>query len=617
MATKSTGKRSVPQRSLPVPIIAQDPSVTDAQGVVLGEAEVTNESCAPGPRGARVHVVDYDSSGNRFYEPTLLPKFGGEPELKEYAKRLADPVELGKRRDLHCVNAYATVMHVLGRFEYALGRRVAWGFGDYGGHQISVVPHAFADANAYYSEENRALLFGYFPDLNQPKKPLVYACLSHDIVAHESSHALLDGLRTRYTDPSSPDQAAFHEAFADLVALLSLFTMPKVVTSLLEPSGRGVNRKRSEKTLVAPADFDGVWLQESPLLAMAEQFGGALGSLPHRAALRVSLLLEPDRTLYANMEEFAEPHRRAEILVAATLRALIMMWKRALWGHLLEPERPIPLDVVVTEGCELAERLLSMVIRAIDYAPVVDIRFSDFLAALLTADRELYPRDDKYKARDAFLTNFAAYGIQSISTADHCWEPAQDLQLRYDHVHPDVLKHDPNEVFRFLWENRQALNIDEQAYTRVLSVRPCLRKGPDGFYLHETVCEYVQLLKLRASELRTVRLDPRAPSKRSERLVRPDGLSDDAEVTLNGGGVLLFDEYGRLKFHIQSRVRSWRQSERLESLAAAGALLTSSAQRRHFAMLHRGGTTRWAGLRSSVSMRTAHNHRHDIETETW
>ena len=43
------------------------------------------------------------------------------------------------------------------------------------------------------------------------------------------THALLDGLHRRYEEASNPDVLAFHEGFADIVALFQHFTMPELV----------------------------------------------------------------------------------------------------------------------------------------------------------------------------------------------------------------------------------------------------------------------------------------------------------------------------------------------------------------------------------------------------
>jgi hypothetical protein len=135
----------------------------------------------------------------------------------------------------------------------------AWGSA---GHQLHIAPHAFGEANAFYSKEDRGLFFGYFAN---PAGEPIYTCLSHDVVAHETTHALLDGIRPRYLEPSSPDQAAFHEGFADIVALLSVFSLKSVVGTLLDAGGR--SELIDQKFLTPKA------LKESVLLALQRRWG--------------------------------------------------------------------------------------------------------------------------------------------------------------------------------------------------------------------------------------------------------------------------------------------------------------------------------------------------------
>jgi Zn-dependent metalloprotease len=64
----------------------------------------------------------------------------------------------------------------------------------------------------------------------------VFTALSHDVVVHETTHAILDGLHRRYAEPTSVDSLAFHEAFADIVALLSHFTLTEAVVIARKPA---------------------------------------------------------------------------------------------------------------------------------------------------------------------------------------------------------------------------------------------------------------------------------------------------------------------------------------------------------------------------------------------
>jgi len=549
-------------RTRKLTIIAQDPSIRVRGKILRTQVEIPAEDLQPGPWGYRVQTLDFDSSTGTFYKPLKYPELADGDNDDPYkkasdAKLLSDP-------NFHAQNVYAIVMRILARFEFALGRRVSWNFY---GHQIKIAPHAFAEANAFYSENNQALLFGYFPGRDH----MVYCCLSHDIVAHETTHALLDGLRERYTDPSSPEQAAFHEGFADIVALLSVFALPKIAETIIDFNAPRTNRSRiSSKLLTIKA------LRKSMLLGLAKEMGAELPAIRGNV-LRRSVELAPSRT-YINDPEFEEPHRRGEILVAAVLNAFLSVWEKRVisLGEVSRGYRD--RGRVVEEGAAIADYLLTMVIRALDYAPPVHLEFCDFLSAILTSDLEINPNDSKYKFRETLRKTFIRYGIDPASpgTANEpgIWKPPTE-KISNDRIHFESLQRDRDEVFRFIWENWDELGLYEQAYTRVLSVRPCLRIGPDGFALRETVAEYMQIIDLKASEVKKRKIEV------------PDDMSPDEEIRLSGGGALIFDEYGKLKYHVNNPLDSkLRQSRRIEYLWRYGFFKNKSAFR-DFASLHR------------------------------
>jgi hypothetical protein len=548
--------------------------------ILTTEVEIPAEEIAPGPRGYRVQVIDYDSSTGVLYQPLEYPPLQNSyyvDPFKQAAESNSEALLADPR--FHQQNVYAIAMKTLARFEFALGRRIGWGFP---GHQINIAPHAFADANAFYSKWDQALVFGYFQGLSGQ---IVYSCLSHDVVAHETTHALLDGLRNRYTDPSSAEQAGFHEGFADVVALLSVFSLRDIVGTLLK-SGRST-AKRKPNDLLNPEDLTIETLKSSVLLGLADQMGAEMGvgvRGDRAQALRRSVELEPlkptdDPERYEKLDEFQEPHRRGEILVAAMLNAFLRVWRARI--DKLERGRPgakLDRQLVVDEGAAAADQLLTIAIRALDYAPPTDLQFSDYLSALLTADKELVPDDSKYGYREILRRSFQDYGVipANINSPDGTWE-ACNASLTYDRSHFESMLRDPDEVFRFIWENRKELKLQDQAYTKVISVRPCLRIGPDGFALRETVAEYIQMVTLQAQELQY--FDPP--------IGKPDAMQPDQEVTIYGGGALVFDEYGRLKYQVFNRLdNSLRQTPRLKYLWRCGYFQDPDSAQNAFSRLH-------------------------------
>lgn len=546
-------------------IIAQDPGLRDKDDrIVTASIDLPAEELMPGPTGYRVKVIDYDVSTNTLYKEADIPSGLDKSYPDPYADASNETL-LGDPR-FHAQNAYAVIMRTLARFEQALGRRVRWGCD---GHQLHVAPHAFAEANAFYSREDRALFFGYF---TSSRGKTIFTCLSHDVVAHETTHAILDGLRSRYLEPSSPDQAAFHEGFADVVALLSIFSLRDVVDAMLD-------LKATESKLIGADMVTMDALKQSALLGLAEEMGSDLSGV-RGSALRRSVELDPQWD-NADSPEFIEEHRRGELLVAAMLNSFLEIWVRRIerLGDLGGGKKDRGL--VVDEGARVAGHLLVMAIRALDYCPPVDLGFSDYLSALLTIDREVTPDDDKYGYREVLLHWFKKFRIRPAGNTDKdgTWRRC-DAELTYGRTHFESLLRDETEVFRFLWENREMLEIDKRGYIEVESVRPANRIGADGFPLRETVSEYVQMLTLTAAELRD-----------EVGLELPEDIDPELRVRIYGGGTLIFDEYGRLKYQIAKHLAKdkgdrRRQSERLAYLWENGRLEQPKDASSRLAALH-------------------------------
>ena len=213
----------------PLRIFALDPSVSRLEGAIAN----VNVPYEPLETGSQRRPVPYRRLGSRcdLEDCRVLIQQGYAPSRSDHR--------------FHAQMLYAVCSSVYAAFKTALGREPAWGFereGDEDEDQGALIIHPRSGEcrNAHYSKVDGTLEFGYFTaeqtGLGLMKGEQVFTCLSHDVIAHELTHALLDGLRPHFTVPTQIDVLAFHEAFADLVAVLQHFTYQQVVLTAIRKS---------------------------------------------------------------------------------------------------------------------------------------------------------------------------------------------------------------------------------------------------------------------------------------------------------------------------------------------------------------------------------------------
>jgi hypothetical protein len=486
-----------------------------------GLLRVRWEKLAPGPRGEYVEVQDDQQLGQiNLDDPRLLAQDG-------FAPSEGNPL-------FHQQMTYAVAMTTIQRFEGAMGRKVLWRprivdgkpFDDSQYEQHLVIePHAFAQENAFYDPRRIALRFGYFSAAaNDPGDHVpgstVYSCLSHDIVAHETTHAILDGMHRRFNEPSNPDVLAFHEAFADIVALMQHFEMTEVLRNQIARTRGDVET-------------------ESILGSLALQFGRAIGK---RGALREAIgsvdangqwqRNVPDPAAYRTI---VEPHARGALLVAAVFDVFLAIYAagtadlyRIYTGGtgVLQPGaiHPDLVNRLAAEAASTAAQVLRICIRALDYVPPVDITFGEYLRALVTADVDLVG-DDPHGYRIAFIESFRRRGIYpsdvaTLSVDTLVWQGV-DLAEAARQVQPILLQlkkfaddclylEDRRELFERTRDERRMLHeairtvpdgdstlakllgIDPRMPFEIHELRRAERTGPDGSPYNQVIVGVTQ-----------------------------------------------------------------------------------------------------------------------------
>lgn len=560
--------------SRPLRIFALDPSASRLLGNVA-EMRVPYEPLLPGPVGCLFAVDGTDATEGRLHVPV---------DLESPALVLAAGLEPTQSRpQFHMQMTYAVCSSVYRRFREALGRTVAWGFvtdeddeddPDDRPLRLTIRPFYRREQNAYYDKDEGALLFGYYSaeqDVTGRNLPggFVFTSLSHDVVAHECTHALLDGLRAHFTIATHPDVAAFHEGFADIVAVLHRFSQAEVVRRVLAES-RGV--------LDVPA-----------LTAIGVQFGETSGEMgPIRLVSDVEHPGEDPKPY----TEFREEHDRGRVLAAAIYEAFTRIFERKKRRYLLlatggtgvrRPDAELPtglLDLYVDLARELAGQFLNVCIRALDYCPPVDIRFGDYLRAVITADYNLVPEDphgyreawiDAFRRRKIYPKHVANLGedsllwsapervvprAQGLSFAELAFEgdpgrPPRREELRRQAAEVGRLVTDPR--FRDLFGILDPRDPDVRAMVKAVdpptveSVRATRRIGPNGEVVFDTVSEVTQ------------------------RIVRvPEGRT--RAVEMYGGATVLFDPMGGVRYVIRKGLlNDARENELVDFMDNGGA----------------------------------------------
>jgi hypothetical protein len=488
-----------------------------------------------GPVHPRLAVVDLDAERH-----TLRPPLRYRPRARG---RTVSAYDLGgEAPDAHSsigafetdeflkLNPFATALKTLYYFESPeiLGRPVRWAFPS---EQLLIVPRAGEMKNAFYDRESGSLQFYHHLGAGGFT---VYTALSHDIIVHETTHAIVDAVAPDLYHASNPQSLALHEALADLSAITQTLINEMVVFSL---------------DAISSSRLDPV----EALSRLAEEFGtdtrvdvGAsfLRRLKNRRSLRADDD-SVDEFGAANRPDPAEPHGLSQVLSGAVFAVFEQRMKRPAGRR-----RGGTFATMEQTFCPAGRRVARIVFRALDYLPPGDAGFVDYGRAFLAAARSTYARSRL--EQDTLIEEFVRRGI--VDRPEDL-EPPSLPGLALDRATTDRLRESAAARAEFARDHAAALNIPDGVDCEILppvDAHRSLRSNPAAKRSRDTI------FRFRWTETETHEVADRLPStwavaRGTTLLVDHNGkvlslLTTDPGTTAARGALLTrWAEEGRLR----------------------------------------------------------------------
>lgn len=370
-----------------IPLMIQDPRTSRIEGKKLVEGFHPDRETffLDGPISKRIAVLDFSPKTGALQPSARFVPAPPNRRLGWYetasSKKNLNAVK--KEEDLYSpefmqVSVFASVLRTMYMFEKrdTLGRPLNWAFN---APQLLVIPRAGEWANAFYHRDSHSLNFFYFPHPKYKEK-LIYTCLSRDIVAHETGHAIIDGIAPDLFDSCTPQSLAIHEAIADLTALLMSFSSPNLAKAIL---------KDTKGTIKDTTEFSSI----------AEQVGDVLkGEGRCLRDLNNDKNLNPDDV--NNFVGEDEPHALSEVLSGALYKVMQKIHDD-LRNELAKTEYSTFDDPLLSASGKAlavgADHFKRMIFRGLDYLPCGNVSFVDYARAMIAADEIAYPADPKMR----------------------------------------------------------------------------------------------------------------------------------------------------------------------------------------------------------------------------